>query len=165
MGVWIVWNLEPLASGAQSGHKLIPHIICQFLYAWGKTLNEDLFYKGSSASLPRLHTCKNKVPVWDFKEFAVTLIKKMTFYWNGLQGLIFSRETTELSEWMKNIHTNGLNKLFVIYIYIYIYMKMYRDEKHKFFRRWFYFFNYLPMLNILVFGSSSKRIIYIYISK
>ena len=37
-----------------------------------KTLNEDLFYKGSSASLPRLHMCKNKVPFWDFKEFAVT---------------------------------------------------------------------------------------------
>ena len=26
-----------------------------------KTLNEDLFYKGSSANLPRLHTCENKV--------------------------------------------------------------------------------------------------------
>ena len=38
-----------------------------------KTLNEDLFYKGSSANLPRLHTCENKVPFWDFKEFAVTL--------------------------------------------------------------------------------------------
>ena len=38
-----------------------------------KTLNEDLFYKGSSASLPRLHTCENKVPFWDFKEFAVTI--------------------------------------------------------------------------------------------
>ena len=38
-----------------------------------KTLNEDLFYKGSSANLPRLHTCKNKVPFWDFKEFAVTI--------------------------------------------------------------------------------------------
>ena len=61
----IVWNLEPLASGGQSGHKLIPHIICQFLYAWEKTLNEDLFYKGSSANLPRLHTCENKTPFWD----------------------------------------------------------------------------------------------------
>ena len=38
-----------------------------------KTLNEDLFYKGSSANLPRLHTCKNKVRFWDFKEFAVTV--------------------------------------------------------------------------------------------
>ncbi len=37
-----------------------------------KTLNEDLFYKDSSANLPRLHTCKNKVPFWGFKEFAVT---------------------------------------------------------------------------------------------
>ena len=30
-----------------------------------KTLNEDLFYKGSSANLPRLHTCENKIPFWD----------------------------------------------------------------------------------------------------
>ena len=37
-----------------------------------KTLNEDLFYRGSSANLPRLHTCKNKVPFWDFRQFAVT---------------------------------------------------------------------------------------------
>ena len=37
-----------------------------------KTLNEDLFYKGSSANLPRLHTCKNKVPFWDFSQFTVT---------------------------------------------------------------------------------------------
>ena len=37
-----------------------------------KTLNEDLFYKGSSANLPRLHMCENKIPSWDFKEFAVT---------------------------------------------------------------------------------------------
>ena len=32
-----------------------------------KTQNEDLFYKGSSANLPCLHTCENKVPFWDFK--------------------------------------------------------------------------------------------------
>ena len=38
-----------------------------------KTLNEDLFYKGSSANLPRLHTYKNKVPFWDFSQFAVTI--------------------------------------------------------------------------------------------
>ena len=38
-----------------------------------KTLNEDLFYRGSSANLPRLHTCENKVPFWDFSQFAVTL--------------------------------------------------------------------------------------------
>ena len=40
-----------------------------------KILNEDLFYKGSSANLPRLHKCENKVPFWDFKEFAVTLVR------------------------------------------------------------------------------------------
>ena len=72
MGVWIVWNLEPLASGGQSGPKLVPHVICQVLYAWEKTLNEDL-YRGSSANLPRLHTCENKVPFWDFSRFSVTL--------------------------------------------------------------------------------------------
>ena len=77
MGVWIVWNLEVLASGSQSTHKLIPHIICQFLYAREKTLNEDLFCKGSSANLPRLHMCENKVPFWDFSEFAVTIARTM----------------------------------------------------------------------------------------
>ena len=71
MGVCIVWNSELLASGGQSSHKLFPHIIYQFLCAREKTLNEDLFYEGSSASLPCLHTCENKVPFWDFKEFAV----------------------------------------------------------------------------------------------
>ena len=34
-----------------------------------KTLNEGLFYEGSSASLPRLHTCENKVPFWDKSKF------------------------------------------------------------------------------------------------
>ena len=34
-----------------------------------KTLNEDLFYKGSSANLTRLHTCENKVPFWDKSKF------------------------------------------------------------------------------------------------
>ena len=42
-----------------------------------KTLNEDLFYKGSSADLPRLHTCENKVPFWDFKEFALTVYNSL----------------------------------------------------------------------------------------
>ena len=39
-----------------------------------KTLNEDLFYRGSSANLPRLHTCENKVPFWDFGQFRVTYV-------------------------------------------------------------------------------------------
>ena len=34
-----------------------------------KTLNEDLFYKGSSANLSRLHTCEIKVPFWDKNKF------------------------------------------------------------------------------------------------
>ena len=38
-----------------------------------KTLSEDLFYRGSSANLPRLHTCENKIPFWDFSQFAVTI--------------------------------------------------------------------------------------------
>ena len=38
-----------------------------------KTLNEDLLGRGSSANLPRLHTCENKVRFWDFSQFAVTL--------------------------------------------------------------------------------------------
>ena len=42
VGVWIVWNLEPLASGGQSSPKLIPHIICQFLYAWEKNSERGL---------------------------------------------------------------------------------------------------------------------------
>ena len=39
-----------------------------------KTLNEDLFYRGSSANMSRLHTCENKVPFWDFSQFRVTLV-------------------------------------------------------------------------------------------
>ena len=38
-----------------------------------KTLNEDLLYRGSSANLPRLHTCENKSPVLGFLvKFRVT---------------------------------------------------------------------------------------------
>ena len=46
VGVCIVWNLEPLASGGQSSHKLIPHIICQFLYAWEKNSERGLVLQG-----------------------------------------------------------------------------------------------------------------------
>ena len=46
VGVWIVWNLEPLASGGQSSPKLIPHIICQFLYAWEKNSKRGLILQG-----------------------------------------------------------------------------------------------------------------------
>ena len=44
-----------------------------------KTLNEDLFYRGSSANLPRLHTCENKVPFRDFSQFAVTMYIQVSF--------------------------------------------------------------------------------------
>ena len=46
VGGWIEWNLEPLASGGQSGHKLIPHIICQFLCARGKNSERGLILQG-----------------------------------------------------------------------------------------------------------------------
>ena len=46
VGVWIVWNLEPLASGGQSSHELIPHIICQFLCARGKNSERGLILQG-----------------------------------------------------------------------------------------------------------------------
>ena len=46
VGVCIVWNLEPLASGGQSGHELIPHIICQFLCARGKNSERELILQG-----------------------------------------------------------------------------------------------------------------------
>ena len=39
-----------------------------------RTLNRTYFCRGSSANLPRLHTCENKVPFWDYRQFAVTLI-------------------------------------------------------------------------------------------
>ena len=39
-----------------------------------RTLNRTYFCRGSSANLPRLHTCENKVPFWDFSQFAVTLV-------------------------------------------------------------------------------------------
>ena len=55
-----------------------------------KTLNEDLFYRGSSANLPRLRTCENKVPFWDFSQFAVTPTNS---------AYLFHR----LSRWSKNL--------------------------------------------------------------
>ena len=79
-GCVIVWNLEPLASGGQSGPKLFPHVICQFLSAREKNSEQDLFCRGSSANLPRLHTCENKVPFWDFSRFAVTVYTKFSTY-------------------------------------------------------------------------------------
>ena len=76
VGVWLVWNLEPLASGGQSGPKLFPHVICQFLSAWEKNSGQDLFGRGSSANLPCLHTYENKVPFWDYSQFRVTIVYK-----------------------------------------------------------------------------------------
>ena len=49
-----------------------------------KTLNEDLLYKGSSASLPRLHMCENKTPFLDKKvNFRVTY----AFEWGLKYGI------------------------------------------------------------------------------
>ena len=64
-----------------------------------KTLNEDLFYRGSSANLPRLHTCENKVPFWDFSQFAVTIrIAKL----NSYKG--FTNEKTFLVDGASNLN-------------------------------------------------------------
>ena len=46
VGVCIVWNLEPLSSSGQSGHELIHHIICQFLYAREKNSERGLILQG-----------------------------------------------------------------------------------------------------------------------
>ena len=60
-----------------------------------KTLNEDLLYRGSSANLPHLHTCENKVPFWDFSQFAVTKS------WMRLNA--FSHSTNTLGKGMNPI--------------------------------------------------------------
>ena len=66
-----------------------------------KTLNEDLFYKGSSASLPRLHTCENKAPFWDKSKFFAsqnhyTVFKQMIDIKLNYQCLIGILETIYL---------------------------------------------------------------------
>ena len=59
VGVCIVWNLEPLAGGGQSSHKLIPHIICQFLCARGKKSKRGLILQGIKCQLaPSSHVRK-----------------------------------------------------------------------------------------------------------
>ena len=61
VGVWIVWNLEPLASSGQSSPKLIPHVICQFLYAWEKSSERGLILEGIKCQLaPSSHVRKIK---------------------------------------------------------------------------------------------------------
>ena len=81
-----------------------------------KTLNEDLFYKGSSANLPRLHTCKNKVPFWDFKEFAVTVSQIQR---NDIQ--IFFVNLSFLNSLPKSIYMYTYKNISVfIYVYVYI---------------------------------------------
>ena len=42
-----------------------------------KTLNEDLFYRGSSANLPFLHTCENKTPFWDKSKVFASHLEKI----------------------------------------------------------------------------------------
>ena len=81
VGVCIVWNLEPLASGGQSSPKLIPHIICQFLYAWENNSERGLILQGIKCQpAPSSYVRKYKVPFGDFKEFADTIdiCSKMT---------------------------------------------------------------------------------------
>ena len=74
VGGCIVWKLEPLARGGQSRPKLIPHIICQFLYAWGKKkLWTRTYSTRDQVPVCPVFTRENKIPFWDFKEFAVTI--------------------------------------------------------------------------------------------
>ena len=61
--VCIVWNLEPLASGGQSGHKLIPHIICQFLYALEKNSERGLILQGTKCQPAPSSHVRNQSPV------------------------------------------------------------------------------------------------------
>ena len=59
VGVCIVWNLEPLASGGQSSHILIPHIICQFLCAREKNSERGLILQGIKCQpVPSSHVRK-----------------------------------------------------------------------------------------------------------
>ena len=67
-----------------------------------KTLNEDLFYKGSSANLPRLHTCKNKVPFWDFSQFAVTIFS-------------YKKNTVDFSKCFDSIHRRKMEQILLPY--------------------------------------------------
>ena len=46
-----------------------------------KTLKEDLFYKGSSANLPRLHTCKNKVRFGILKNLPSQAVNQILGIW------------------------------------------------------------------------------------
>ena len=49
-----------------------------------RTLNRTYFCRGSSANLPCLHTCENKVPFWDFssicRHISVTCEKWLSLY-------------------------------------------------------------------------------------
>ena len=49
-----------------------------------KTLKEDLFYRGSSANLPRLHTCENKSPVLGF-------LVNLPSHYNGTSILVLGK--------------------------------------------------------------------------
>ncbi len=78
-----------------------------------KTLNEDLFYEGSSANLPRLHTCENNVPFWDFKEFAVTVTiipVVIGAFGTVTKGLLKGLEDLEASGRVETIQTTALLK-------------------------------------------------------
>ena len=111
-----------------------------------KTLNEDLFYRGSSANLPRLHTCENKIPFWDFSQFALTPIKTERQTVCNIYDQINMQEWIRISIFYSNnyikshksmhththtsaraqdthIHTHAYVCVCVCaYIYIYIYM-------------------------------------------
>ena len=86
-----------------------------------KTLNEDLFYKGSSANLPRLHTCKNKVPFWDFSRFAVTFrnlleILQIVSYLRPLLS-VWLLKNYENMTWWEDSYTLGLQIESLVVLY------------------------------------------------
>ena len=88
VGVCRVWNLEPLASGGQSGHKLIPHIICQFLYAWEKKLwTRTYSVRDQVPSCPVFTRAKIKSRFGILNSFRVTI---PTNYITELNELIYA---------------------------------------------------------------------------
>ena len=80
-----------------------------------KTLNEDLFYRGSSANLPRLHTCKNKVPFWDFSQFAVTpsILVPLPILWGLLLLLLLLLLLFTPLEFFTSLLGDGISLEFV----------------------------------------------------
>ena len=91
-----------------------------------KTLNEDLFYKGSSANLPRLRTHENKVPFWDFNQFAVTLYMYILYVCVCVCVCVFVYLPKYLSLTLLSrlvlIYLSHFVSLYLLIIYTYVYV-------------------------------------------